>query len=675
MAQVLAVQGDVIHTAAAGKSAGRSPRVGDTIAVDDGLRTLGASAIVLGFKNNTVVTLGHDQDVTLDTRFLNLLEAILERESAGGVISFDRIEEALESGLTLDEILPATAAGEGNSNRANTGESGAAGIRVAYNADATTPDSGFDSFKIDGYESIQGLREYPAGELQTAATLPNTPSTIGGDTSGSGAEDGGAITGTLTATDPDGLTDGSYFSVSGSASNGTVTIDPESGAWSYTPNPDFHGADGFIVTVTDDKGHTTTQEIAVTVTPVNDPATVSSANVILTETDAPLTASGTLTSVDIDNDDNAFTPASVSGTYGDFSIDANGNWAFTAHSAFDELNVGSSYTETFNVTSIDGTPTTVQITIQGTNDGVTLRNAIPHQELDEDFASYTIDLNAAFGDIDAVSGELVFTVTGNSNISVSIDANGIATISPATPDWHGSELLTATATDAGGQSASQSVIFNVLPVADAVNDTVATNEDVAVNVDVLANDTFSDTNAEVTSVSQGSNGSVVIEADGTVTYTPNANYSGSDSFTYTVTAGGVTETATVTVDVAPIVIPPPPPPPVNQAPTVALSNTTTVVAEDLDTSSSVKVADITVSDDALGTNILTLTGADASRFEIVDNGGNLELHLKAGEALDHETNATLDVVVNVDDATVGSTPDDSAVLSITVTDVNDAPSV
>ena len=48
-------------------------------------------------------------------------------------------------------------------------------------------------------------------------------------------------------------------------------------------------------------------------------------------------------------------------------------------------------------------------------------------------------------------------------------------------------------------------------------------------------------------MTQGTNGTVSFTADGTVTYTPNANFHGSDSFTYTVTSGGVTETSTVTV--------------------------------------------------------------------------------------------------------------------------------
>src|SRR5207253_9902665 len=53
----------------------------------------------------------------------------------------------------------------------------------------------------------------------------------------------------------------------------------------------------------------------------------------------------------------------------------------------------------------------------------------------------------------------------------------------------------------------------------------------------------------LSSVTQGSHGSVTFLADGTVSYTPNADYNGADSFTYTVSNGGVAETATVNVTV------------------------------------------------------------------------------------------------------------------------------
>ena len=110
---------------------------------------------------------------------------------------------------------------------------------------------------------------------------------------------------------------------------------------------------------------------------------------------------------------------------------------------------------------------------------------------------------------------------------------------------------------------------------------------------------------------------------------------------------------------------------VNEAPTVALANTTVVLAEDADTSAALKVADIVVTDDPVGTNDLTLAGADAGLFEIVGS----ELFLKAATVLDFETNPSLDVTIEVDDAGVGGFPDDTALLSISVTDAGETPTL
>ncbi len=112
---------------------------------------------------------------------------------------------------------------------------------------------------------------------------------------------------------------------------------------------------------------------------------------------------------------------------------------------------------------------------------------------------------------------------------------------------------------------------------------------------------------------------------------------------------------------------------VNEAPSVALSNIVSSLPEDTDTANSIKIADISIIDDALGTNTLTLTGADADKFEIINNNGNFELHLKAGETLDHESQDLLDITVEVDDPTVGGSTDGSDSSSVSITNVNEAP--
>ena len=81
-----------------------------------------------------------------------------------------------------------------------------------------------------------------------------------------------------------------------------------------------------------------------------------------------------------------------------------------------------------------------------------------------------------------------------------------------------------------------------------------TDEDTPVTVSVLGND--SDVDGDTLSVmgtTAPSNGSIVDHGDGTITYTPDADFNGSDSFTYTISDGnGGTDTATVTVTVDPV---------------------------------------------------------------------------------------------------------------------------
>ncbi len=156
-------------------------------------------------------------------------------------------------------------------------------------------------------------------------------------------------------------------------------------------------------------------------------------------------------------------------------------------------------------------------------------------------------------------------------------------------------------------------------------------------------------------------------ATGKLTYTLAGGVVGVANITVTLKDNGGTanggvdatqETFTLTVN------------PGNQAPSaVTLTNTTPSIAENASTSTRIKVADIGITDDGLGTNTLSLSGADASLFEIESN----VLYLRANTVLDYEARNSYSVTVNADDSAVGATPDASQTFTLNVTNVNEAP--
>lgn len=90
---------------------------------------------------------------------------------------------------------------------------------------------------------------------------------------------------------------------------------------------------------------------------------------------------------------------------------------------------------------------------------------------------------------------------------------------------------------------------NSAPVAN--NDTATTNKKGTVKINVRANDTDADGDAlSIASTTNPSNGTIVVNSDGTITYTRSGNFVGTDTFTYAVTDGQATSNfATVTVTV------------------------------------------------------------------------------------------------------------------------------
>src|SRR5215831_7228657 len=109
---------------------------------------------------------------------------------------------------------------------------------------------------------------------------------------------------------------------------------------------------------------------------------------------------------------------------------------------------------------------------------------------------------------------------------------------------------------------------------------------------------------------------------------------------------------------------------INEAPTaVSLVNAVTSLDENAAIGTGIKVADIVVTDDGLGTDTLTLSGADAALFQI-RNGNQL---FYVGAPPDYEAKPSYAVTVNVDDTTVGGNPDASKTFTLLVNDINEPP--
>jgi VCBS repeat-containing protein len=204
--------------------------------------------------------------------------------------------------------------------------------------------------------TIVGTNDGPVANPSTATTPEETPVTLnvlGNDSD----PDGDTLTVTSATVDP---------------AKGSVTINPD-GSLAFNPAPNFNGPVEITYAISDGKGGSATSTVTVNVTPLPDAATISTGTGS-TQEDTVLLAAGTLTITDPDAGEAAFqVQTGVPGTYGSFSISESGNWTFTLDNGnpiVQSLANGDSRTESFTVRSVDGTESTVVVTILGTNETI-----------------------------------------------------------------------------------------------------------------------------------------------------------------------------------------------------------------------------------------------------------------------------------------------------------------
>lgn len=169
----------------------------------------------------------------------------------------------------------------------------------------------------------------------------------------------------------------------------------------------------------------------------------------------------------------------------------------------------------------------------------------------------SVDIPVLANDSDPEGDPLTIGSATATNGTVTVNPDNTLTYTPA-PDFNGTDTITYTADDGNGNATPGTVTVTVNPVNDdpvAGPDSGTTGFETPVTIDVLANDSDVDGDTlTVASATPGTNGSTTVNADGTVTYTPDAGFSGSDTFDYTVedgNGGSATSTVTVTVGDAP----------------------------------------------------------------------------------------------------------------------------
>jgi large repetitive protein len=416
---------------------------------------------------------------------------------------------------------------------------------VTINADGTlsyTPNANFNGTDTIIYVISDGN----GGTSTAAVTVTVTPvndAPVAADDTASTNEDTPVTIGILSN---DSDVDGDPLSIlSANSPNGTVVINPD-GTITFTPNANFNGTTSITYTISDGKGGTSTATVSVTVDPVND-APVANPSAATTPEDTPVTVP--VLANDSDPDGDPLTVTAASAPNGTVAINADGTVTYTPNANFN-----GSDTITYTISDGNGgfAVSSVTVTVSPVNDRPVASPIAP--QTNNDAGSVNLPIAGNFSDVD--NDPLTFSAAGLPP-GLSINAAGVitGTISPNAsqggPNGDGIYAVTITASDGKGGTITQTISWTVNnPPPVAVNDTANTGEDTPVTIPVLSNDSDPDGDPLTVTSAAAPNGAVIINADGTVTYTPNANFNGTDTITYTISDGnGGTATATVTVTV------------------------------------------------------------------------------------------------------------------------------
>ena len=173
--------------------------------------------------------------------------------------------------------------------------------------------------------------------------------------------------------------------------------------------------------------------------------------------------------------------------------------------------------------------------------------SIPDQTIAEGQTFATIPLDNYVTDADHLDSEINWTYAGNTELTVSIDVNRVATITIPDPGWSGTETITFTATDPGSLFAQDAATFTVTAVndppvvGDIPDQTIAEGETfTTIPLDDYVDD-VDNLDSEITWTYAGNTElTISIDANRVATITtPNADWFGTETITFTATDPGL----------------------------------------------------------------------------------------------------------------------------------------
>lgn len=368
---------------------------------------------------------------------------------------------------------------------------------------------------------VMGVNDPPIALPDQFGTLEDTPLTV-------------AAPGVL-ANDSDPDLDPLTAVLENGPAHGVLSLNGN-GSFTYTPLPDFNGDDFFTYRAFDGALTSNDVVVSITVTAVNDPPVALPEAYALDE-DSSLTVSapGVLQN-DTDPDDTLLTAVlQTSPVHGTITLNPDGSFHYVPTQYY--------YGEdSFQYRAFDGKAwsnlTTVSLTIRKVNHPPTANN--DYFSLGEDRVLTVAAPGILANDVD-VDGDSLIAIIVDGPLSGTLHLNGDGSFTyNGDPHYHGVDRFRYVAYDGHTVSTTATVylttiFFNHKPV--ALDDVYNTFEDQVLTIPaangVLKNDSdIDDDDLSAFIVHDALSGHVVLNLDGSFTYTPLPNFRGLDQFTY-----------------------------------------------------------------------------------------------------------------------------------------------